>query len=98
MNMPNYEYERLQLSDEPWCCPPVSKKLYPFTTALPLAAVTVSAVCRNHLHLLKLAAWTRLFPPFRVSFLSYILTAGAWYQSWTIYMLRLTHSTRALQL
>ena len=96
MIMPNYEYERLQLSDEPWCCPPVSKNLCPFTTVLPLAAVTVSAVCRNHLHHLKMAALTWLFPPTLVSFLSYILTAGAWYQSWTIYVFRLTHSTRAL--
>ena len=30
MNMPNYEYERLQLSDEPWCCPSCLKEALPF--------------------------------------------------------------------
>ena len=30
MDMPNYEYERLQLSDEPWCCPPCLKEALPF--------------------------------------------------------------------
>ena len=46
-----------------------SKKLCPFTTVLPSAAVTVSPVCRNHpLHLI-MAAFTRLFPPILASFL-----------------------------
>ena len=30
MSMPNYEYEQLQLSDEPWCCPPCLKEALPF--------------------------------------------------------------------
>jgi len=81
----------------PGAVTPVSKKLYPFTTALPLISS-----CNSFCSLLQPPASPQIggmdtaVSPIHVSFLSYILTAGAWYQSWTIYVFRLTHSTYAL--
>ena len=56
INMPNYEYEHLQLSDKP-CCSPCLKNKHSRST-------TVSA----HYHLIMVTL-TRLFPPTFVSFL-----------------------------